>query len=61
NILCDEVFTKDNITKEEALKTITELESKLKEEKPNTKEYDEIYKDLTKYKDILDVLFEGEK
>ncbi len=61
NILCDEVFTKDNITKEEALKAITELESKLKGEKPNTKEYEDIYKELEKYRYVLNVLFEGEK
>ena len=61
NILCDEVFTKDNINKEETVKTLSELESKLKEEKPNTPEYENINKDLLKYKYILNVLFEGEK
>ncbi|MGE4546408.1 MAG: ATP synthase F1 subunit epsilon [Desulfurella sp.] len=61
NILCDEVFTKDNINKEEANKAISELESKLKEEKPNTPEYENINKELLKYKYILNVLFEGEK
>ncbi len=61
NILCDEVFSKNNITKEEASKALNELESKLKEETPNTPEYESIYKDLMKYRYILNVLFEGEK
>jgi len=61
NILCDEVFTKNDITREEASKAINELESKLKEKTPNTPEYESIYKDLMKYRYILNVLFEGEK
>lgn len=61
NVLCDEVFTKDSIAKEDAIKTLSELESKLKEEKPNTLEYENIDRDLRKYKYILNVLFEGEK
>lgn len=58
NILCDEVFTTDNITKEEALKAITELELKLKEEKQDTKEYDEVHKEIEKYKCVLNVISE---
>ncbi|AHF96865.1 MAG: ATP synthase F1 subunit epsilon [Desulfurella sp.] len=61
NILCDEVFTKDNITKEETLKMISKIESRLKEEKPNTPEYTSVYKELEKYKYVINILFEGEK
>ncbi|WP_291493613.1 ATP synthase F1 subunit epsilon [Desulfurella sp.] len=61
NVLCDEVFTKDNITKDEALKMISKIESRLKEEKPNTPEYESAYKELEKYRYVINILFEGEK